>query len=620
MRARGLSIGVFIGFVAAVIMVSAVNAIAQPGPPPPPPPPLQAPPAPPGNPVTTAKANLGKVLFWDEQMSSTRTTACGSCHTPMTGSSDARSTFANLAARHPGPDGIFGTVDDIVGSPGVPLNNANGTYAFDQNFGMLAQVTPRKSPSAVNAAYSPNLFWDGRATPTFRDPITNNIVLQNGAALESQILGPPVSDAEMAHMGRDWNDVAARIAASRPLALSPDVPNDLEQWINGRTYQQLFAEAFGTPAITPSRIAMAIATYERVLFSNQTPFDELNGGNQNALTPLEQQGLQVFRTHNCVLCHGGNRLTNDQFHYIGVRPVNDDLGRFEVTGNPGDRGAFKTPGLRNVELRAPYFHNGRFNTIEEVIDFYDRGGDFNAPNKDPRIVPQNLTPQEKTALAAFLRRPLTDQRVANATTPFDHPTLQSESACVPATFDEGTPGLGGFVPESVIIEPPVIGNNNFTVAVQSGRGAANATLVIDDQDPGVRTDIPAMGSFALANVQLDGTGAGDGWGSVVLAIPNASSLIGRTYFGRWYIIDDGASFGMSVSNAFTFTVIDVCGRAPCVGDIDQNRMIDVSDLFALLAAWGTCSEPACAADLDGDGVINVTDLFMLLSHWGDCPE
>lgn len=134
--------------------------------------PLLPPPAPLGNPVTAAKAYLGKTLFWDEQMSSTRTVACGTCHRPSKGGSDPRTVVGDNRSRNPGPDGQFGTLDDIFGSPGVPQNYADGNYGFNTVFGMREQVTGRKAPTYLNAGYSPTgLFWDGRALDAFRDPL-----------------------------------------------------------------------------------------------------------------------------------------------------------------------------------------------------------------------------------------------------------------------------------------------------------------------------------------------------------------------------------------------------------------------------------------------------------------
>ena len=342
-------------------------------------PPLNPPGAPAANEVTAAKATLGKALFWDEQMSSTQTVACGTCHRPATGGSDPRTIVGNIRSRNPGFDNVFNTNDDVFGSPGVPLNNQNGSYSLSNSFGLAEQVTGRKSPSYINAGYSvEGLFWDGRALDAFRDPITNAVLLPSFATLESQVLGPPLSSSEMAHGGRNWTQVAAQIAAAKPLALATNVPPSLAAWINGRTYPQLFEEAFGTAEVTPARIAMAIATHERTLFSDQTPLDKWSA-NIQPLTAQEERGRSIFRS-SCTICHAGPVLSNQQFHNIGVRPVNEDLGRGAISGNSDDNGRFKTPNLRNVELHAPYMHNGRFATLEEVVEFYDRGGDFDAPN------------------------------------------------------------------------------------------------------------------------------------------------------------------------------------------------------------------------------------------------
>ena len=158
-------------------------------------------------------------------------------------------------------------------------------------------------------------FWDGRGSGTFLDPITNAIVLPNGAALESQAAAPPISDVEMSHTGRDWGAIALQMQSAKPLALSPNVPAPLQTWIGGRSYPELFQEAFGTTEVTPSRIAMAIATYERILFSDRTPFDLFVSG--TPLTQAEQRGRQVWNTTTCNLCHGGPTQTNDAFIYHG---------------------------------------------------------------------------------------------------------------------------------------------------------------------------------------------------------------------------------------------------------------------------------------------------------------
>jgi cytochrome c peroxidase len=390
-------------------------AFSQGGPPPPPPGPVPPPPVPLGNPITPAKVNLGKVLFWDEQLSSSRTVACGTCHIPTKGGSDPRSFVDSPISTHPGFDDLFGTPDDVTGSIGLVRSTASGAFTPDAAFGVERQVTGRKAPSMIMAAYSPRLFWDGRADPVFEDPITGNITLNNLAALESQAVGPFVSDVEMAHVGRDFQDVLDRLAEVDPLALSPQIPAALETWINDRSYPQLFAEAFGTPTITGSRVAMAIATYERTLIANQSPFDAFLAGTPGALTPQQNAGRNVFLgPGNCVPCHGGNLQTDNLFHNNGVRPIFEDLGRGAITGNPADNGRFRTPTLRNVALRGPYFHNGGFQTLAEVVEFYDRGGDFFV-NQDILVQPLGLSQQQKNDLVAFLGGPVFRERIGAAT-------------------------------------------------------------------------------------------------------------------------------------------------------------------------------------------------------------
>lgn len=526
-------------------------AIAQGGPPPPPP--LPPPPVPAGNPITQAKAFLGMALFWDEQLSSTRTVACGSCHQGASGGSDPRAVRGSARAINPGFDGIGGTGDDVVGSPGVPLASSAGDYEHATFFGMSEQVTPRMSPSHINAAYAPQLFWDGRAGRVFVDPETGDTVLVNLGGLENQAIGPPLSSAEMAHQSRTWGDVASRLQSVQPLALAASVPADLDAWIAGRSYAALFTEAFGSAGISARRIAMAIATYERTLFGNQTPLDSLSA-NPAALTPQEQAGRNLFATLPCGTCHVGGLLSDQAFHYIGVRPVAEDSGRFEVTRAPIDLGAMRTPSLRNVALRPSLMHDGRFATIEEVIDFYDRGGDFTAPNKSPLITPLALSPLQKTQLAAFLRRPLTDPRVAAQIAPFHRPSLYSESELVPRIVGSGVAGSGGALPQPVAFEPPITGNPDFTLGVSGGLGGASAVLVVDDIDPASGGGIPASGSLARLSTTLAGAGAGGGSGSLTFAIPLDPALQGRTFFARWFISDPGASGGVAISPLVEFQV------------------------------------------------------------------
>jgi cytochrome c peroxidase len=534
-----------------VLVLLPIVAIAQV--PPPPLGPLPPPPVPPGNPITAAKANLGKVLFWDEQLSSSRTVACGTCHRAETGGSDPRSVNGLVAATHPGPDGVLGNADDLTGSPGVVQAVAGGAYEWEAFFGLAPQVTTRHAPSHVNSAYAPNSFWDGRAQGQFNDPVTGATVLNAGGALENQATGPPLSSAEMGHLSRDWTDAAARIAAVTPLALAAFIPPDLRTWIAGRTYAQLFQEAFGTPGVTAARIALAIATYERTQVSNQAKIDSVIAGTAQLL-PIEQQGQNVFVASGCAGCHAGSLFSDNQFHYIGVRPAAEDVGRFAVTAQPADLGAMKTPSLRNVGLRSSYFHTGRFRTLEEVVAFYNRGGDFNAPNKPPAIRPLGLTPQQQGALVAFLRNVLTDPRVRDARAPFDRPSLYAEAEMVPVVSGGGVPGSGGVAPVPVALEPALAGNPAFTLGVHGGLGGAAATLVLDFSEPPAAGGVPAGTPFAQVATTLAGSGEGNGWGSATLAIPADAALIGRTLHGRWFIDDPAAEGGVSSSAAFSFQV------------------------------------------------------------------
>ena len=167
------------------------------------------------------------------------------------------------------------------------------------------------------------------------------------------------------------------------------------------SYREAFQEAFGPGPITYDRVARSIASFERTVISGNSPFDRyFYGGDENALSQEARRGLEIFRNPdqgNCTACHPMGLFTDNQFHNIGVG-VNDegeltDLGRSEVTERDGDRGAFKTPSLRNVALSAPYMHDGSLQTLREVVDFYVGGGNSNA-HLDPQL--KVLTPTSPT--------------------------------------------------------------------------------------------------------------------------------------------------------------------------------------------------------------------------------
>ena len=383
---------------------------------------LPPPPAPPENPVTEAKRILGKILFWDEQLSSDNTVACGTCHTPEAAGADLR------LARNPGTDGVVGTVDDILGSPGVVKADSLGKLIQDAVFGFNPQITRRSANPVVDALYIPEMFWDGRARSLFLDPQTGSVAIAAGGALENQAVGPIVSGVEMARQGRTWTEVAAKLELSEPLGNATNLPPDMAMLVASHpTYQQLFQSAFGDPSISAQRIAFAIATYERTLVADQTPWDRFTEGNPAALTPGQQAGWNFFRNSPCSVCHAPPLFTNNTFRNIGVRPPAEDTGRQEVTGLTADRGRFKVPTLRNAGRKATFMHNGGQPNLQAVIAFYRPNNPARSTdNLDPLLangipVPPNVQP----ALIDFLTNGLTDPRVAARTFPFDRPGLHA---------------------------------------------------------------------------------------------------------------------------------------------------------------------------------------------------
>jgi cytochrome c peroxidase len=543
-----------VAFASLLATSLAARLVAQGGGPPLPPPGVPPPPVPLGNPITPTKALLGKALFWDEQLSATRTTACATCHVPANGGSDPRSFGPGSV--HPGLDGIFGTPDDKRGSRGVANSEADGDWVSVPFFGLAEQVTTRKAPSMINAVYSPLLFWDGRAGPNFVDPVTGAVVLPQQGALEAQAAAPPVSAVEMGHLGATWTELVAEIGTLEPLALAENVPADLANFVAGHNYAELFQQAFGTSGVSATRALLAIGTYERTLISGQSAWDDFLAGNQAALTPQQQQGRAIyFGQGNCAACHGGQLLTNNTFRNIGVRPIPEDVGRGAITGNPADNGRFKVPSLRNVALRAPYFHNGQAQDLLAVVDFYNRGGDFFV-NQDPLIQPLGLSLQQRQALVAFLQS-FTDPRVANETAPFDRPRLYTETAHVPVALGTPTSGSGGFAPRMFATEPPQLGNPNLTLAVDRALGGAPVFLVIDPVVvPGgwnlLGAQIypalsPAVSLFPMG--ATSGAGAGNGFESRGFALPVDAGLAGSVLVAQWVIADVGASGGVAASAA-----------------------------------------------------------------------
>ncbi len=380
-------------------------------------------PTPDGNPITEDKRVLGKILFWDEQLSSDDSIACGTCHRPAFGGADPRS------GRHTGID--KGTIDDVHGSPGIVSLDRTGTPVPHPIFASLPQVTPRLSPSNFAAIWAPALGWDGRSTGTFADPMTGEVLLESGGALENQTLSALINDTEMAHADRLWQELTDDLRTSTPLALATDWPPDVAAALERRpTYPALFAAAFGDSEITATRIAFAIATYHRTLVADQTAWDRYEAGDASALSERALHGWRKLQSFHCTACHAPPLFTNNDFANIGVRRADFDRGRELVTGDPEDAGEMKVPSLRNVALRPRYMHTGEFTSLAAAIRFYVTAPAF--PERDAipgaGLYTFNMSGIDESDIREFLETGLTDPRARAEEFPFDKPTLRSERA------------------------------------------------------------------------------------------------------------------------------------------------------------------------------------------------
>jgi cytochrome c peroxidase len=580
-------------------------------------------PVPPENPITENKRVLGKILFWDEQLSTDGTVACATCHTFNRGGGESRRT------RQPGPDGVLNTADDIFGSPGTIRSDAFKDFVRDSVYGTGKQVTGRNAPSPVNAAYAPVLFWDGRATGQFINPETGQVSIAAGGALESQIIGPPTSSVEMGHDGISWPEVTARLARSTPLALATSYPTDVASALAGKPgYSELFQRAFGDGAVTADRIAKAIATYERTLIADQTPYDAFIAGNTNALTPNQQQGLTRFNSvgpqgDNCTACHSGQMFTDQSFRNIGLRPPTEDTGRQIVTGNTADRGKMRVPSLRNAALQASFMHNGTFNTLGGVFGFYDRapGVVQFTDNQDPVMATVRIPPPDGAVVTDFLTNGLVDPRVRDETFPFDHPVLFANRTADQPTIitgaGVGVVGTGAIKPQIIAVSPPMLGNPDFRIGLSQALGGAPARLLVSSNAP---VNGRVISTRVFETKTTSGTGAGNGiatnhWNLT----PGAGNPLtsGQVMYAQWEVDDAAAAGGKSYSTIAQFRLFCPSGGcALCAADMNADGAITTADVFSYLNAW-FAGDPR--ADYNGDTHIEIQDIFDFLSGWfGGC--
>jgi cytochrome c peroxidase len=288
-----------------------------------------------------ARVRLGRWLFYDTRLSSDRTVSCATCHRPEFAFSDTQ----------PVAMGIGG------------------------------QLGRRKTPSLINLGARTLLpgterdpghvfFWDGRAS-----------------SLEQQVMAP-IADSKEMGFGHD----------ALLLRLSE---------IEG--YRPFFNDTFGSTAITLDRIAAALADYVRMRRSGNAPYDRWSYGRDGrAMSEEAQRGSEIFFFNGgCATCHAGFNFSDGLFHNIGIgwdagAKAFSDAGRAAITHDPRDRGAFKTPGLRDVEKHPPYMHDGSLATLRDVVEFYNRGGN-QVPGQSARLRRLGLSPSDVDAVVAFLR-------------------------------------------------------------------------------------------------------------------------------------------------------------------------------------------------------------------------
>lgn len=298
------------------------------------------------NPTTIEGVELGKKLFFEKKLSKDNSISCGSCHQPENSFSDVGMALSS---------GVNGT-----------LGKRNAMSLFNLAWG---SVTSRR------------FNWHGSAE-----------------TLEEQAFEPVRNSLEM---NESWINVVSKLQSDP-------------------SYPPMFKKAFLTEVIDSHLVVKAIAQFERTLISGESKMDryviETFVGNDlpgdNSLTAQEQRGFDLYLQENkgdCFHCHADqyNPLwTNNEFVNNGL-DAQPDSGLALVTGRSTDIGKFKTPSLRNLVFTAPYMHDGRFQTLEEVVDFYNSGVNANSPNIDGRQKPRNMNAQEKEDLIAFLKT-LTD--------------------------------------------------------------------------------------------------------------------------------------------------------------------------------------------------------------------
>ncbi|MEM1451504.1 MAG: cytochrome c peroxidase [Planctomycetota bacterium] len=340
--------------------------------------------APPFNPITEEKAALGRLLFFDPILSTDGEVACATCHVPALAYADGLALTIGVGGVGLGPDRVPGAEFPNAGRNSQTLLNV----AFNGLGGPLTSFDPTRSP----------MFWDHRTR-----------------GLEAQVLEPIASDAEM---------------RGSSILEEEAVPQAVERLRAIEEYVLLFEEAFGPGEIDATRLSYALATFLRTLVARNSPFDRYMRGDHNALTGLQRQGFSAFHEAECSECHNGPMFSDWSLRVLGVPPHPDQLELDDGAG--GFR--FRATGLRNVELTAPYMHNGSIATLEEVVDFYSDGDSLHPNVQSNEIERRDLSDGDRLAIVAFLES-LTDPD-------FDRSVPDSVPSGLPVPGASSNPGAG----------------------------------------------------------------------------------------------------------------------------------------------------------------------------------
>ena len=313
------------------------------------------------NPMTRAKIELGRQLFFDKRLSRDETISCASCHQPANSYTDARATAIGI--------------DDQVGH--------------------------RNSPTAINRLFSTAQFHDGRAASLeeqaigpIENPIEMGFTHEETVARLAKVPGYQMQFEKLFDEGLTIETVGKALATFERTLVSGTSPWDY--YARLRSFQDAYSEDLADRELLKEEDPDLAETYDRLLMNVAT----------HPISPAAKRGGKLFYGGrlNCTTCHAGSNFTDEEFHNIGVgldRESNHDVGRIEVTKDQEDHGAFKTPTLRNVALTAPYMHDGSIASLTEVVEWYVKGGHAN-PQLSEHIEPLKLTDQEKSDLVAFL--------------------------------------------------------------------------------------------------------------------------------------------------------------------------------------------------------------------------